>query len=190
MWHLLIFRSSWEYLKNMTRILTTTFDKEVPLTVNTWHAVFASWNQKTTWIFEHSFTSHACDNGNTYCFGAWLQLPKHLKTPQWRCLVYLHIYSSGSTCAFSQIYWIYPVLEMGRKHNAWVAICHFSGLLQSLVHRDVSDHWLFFTLGHHINAGWFQRAERTQKKLDPFIGIQLYMCMYMCFVVVFVWSFF
>lgn len=100
MWHLLIFRSSWDYLKNMTRILTTTLDKEVPLTVNTWHAVFTSWNQKTTWIFEHSFTSHACDNGNTYCFGAWLQFPKHLKTPQWLCLVYLHIYSSGSHVPF------------------------------------------------------------------------------------------
>lgn len=147
-------------------------------------------NMKTTKIFEHSFTSHACDNGNTYCFGAWLQFPKHLKTPQWFLSgLFAHIFI-WFIRAFSQMYWIYPVLEMGRKCNVWIAICHFSGLWQSLVHRDVSGCWLFFTLGHHINAGWFRRAERTQKKLDPFIGIQLYMCMCMCFVVVFVWSFF
>lgn len=153
MWHLIIFHSSCEYLKNVARILTTKFNTEVAWTDNTWYAVFAFQKHQDYLDFWAPSTSHACDNCNTHCFGAWLQFCQYRKTPRWLCLVYLHMSSSGSYVSFPKCTGFIQVLKWAENIMPvlWslvsVVFCEASS-------THMTGRWLFFTLGHHINKCW------------------------------------
>lgn len=95
-------------------------DKKVAFTANTWPGASPD--------FWGPLTAHACGN--------WLWFLSIKASYHHGLSGHVHTFI-WFLCAFSQIYWIYPVWEMSRKHNAWLAICHFSGLVLTLIHTGI-----------------------------------------------------
>lgn len=107
-------------------------DKKVALTASTWHGASPD--------FCGPFTAHACGN--------WLWFPCHLSTPPWLHLV-MYMPSSGSYVPFPKYT---GFTQFGKwaeniKLNAWLAICHFRGLVLTFIHTDITGHGPFSLWG-------------------------------------------